>query len=94
MEEYVEFRRGSEGQSVVRRNLVYFDGMFLRNSVQNRDRRVLDLNGSLYDFDEERILYSLCFDFDYVVFEFYMEEQVMLLVGSWCCYYCCFNLLI
>lgn len=37
MEEYVEFWRGSEGQSVVRRNLVYFDGMFLWNSVQNCD---------------------------------------------------------
>lgn len=74
MEEHAELRRGSEGQSVARRNPAYFDGMFPRNSAQNRDRRVPDLNGSLYDSDEERILYSPCSDSDHVVPEFYMEE--------------------
>lgn len=74
MEEHAEIRRGSEGQSVVRRNPAYFDGRYTQNSAQNRDRRVPDLNGSMYDSDEERILYSPCSDSDHVVPEFYMEE--------------------
>lgn len=74
MEEHAEFRRASEGQSVARRNPAYFDGMFTQNSAQNRDRRVPDLNGSMYDSDEERILYSPCSDSDHVVPDFYMEE--------------------
>jgi hypothetical protein len=57
----------------VRWNPMDNDEVHMRSRIQNRDRRVPDLNGSFYDSDEERML-SSCSDSDHVVPNFYMEE--------------------
>ncbi|XP_048732730.1 uncharacterized protein LOC125649328 [Ostrea edulis] len=70
MEEQIENQ--SANINVVRWNPID-DDVYTRNRIQNRDRRVPDLNGSFYDSDEERIL-SSCSDSDHVVPNFHMEE--------------------
>ncbi|XP_061174506.1 uncharacterized protein LOC133183582 [Saccostrea echinata] len=69
MEEQV----GIQSVNVLRRTPSENAEVFIGSVIQNRDRRVPDLNGSFYDSDEERIL-SSCSTSDQVVPNFYMEE--------------------